>query len=45
MKDGGAVNIIHRPAMDKQLVEIVGRYARPGRTMLLLPDELIPRRS
>ena len=45
MKDGGAVNIIQRPAMDKQLVETVGRYARPGRTMLLLPDELIPRQS
>ena len=45
MKDGGAVNIIQRPAMDKQLVETVGRYARPGRTMLLLPDELIPRHS
>ncbi len=30
MKDGGAVNIIQRPAMDKQLVETVGRYARPG---------------
>ncbi len=29
MKDGGAVNIIQRPAMDKQLVETVGRYARP----------------
>ena len=45
MKDGGAVNIIQRPAMDKQLIETVGRYARPGRTMLLLPDELIPRKS
>ncbi len=45
MKDGGAVNIIQRPAMDKQLVETVGRYARPARTMLLLPDELIPRQS
>ena len=45
MKDGGAVNIIQRPAMDKQLVETVGRYARPGKTMLLLPDELIPRKS
>ena len=45
MKDGGAVNIIQRPAMDKQLVETVGRYVRSGRTMLLLPDELIPRKS
>ena len=38
MKDGGAVNIIQRPAMYKQLVETVGRYVRSGRTMLLLPD-------
>ena len=45
MKDGGAVNIIQRPAMDKQFVETVGRYARQGRTMLLLPDEFIPRQS
>lgn len=26
MKDGGAVNIIQRPAMDKQLVETVSIY-------------------
>ena len=45
MMDGGAVNIIQRPAMDKQFVETVGRYVRSGRTMLLLPDELIPRQS
>ena len=29
MKDGGAVNIIQRPAIDKQLVETVGKYAKP----------------
>ena len=45
MMDGGAVNIIQRPAMDKQFVETVCRYVRSGRTMLLLPDELIPRQS
>lgn len=45
MKDGGAVNIIQRPAIDKQLVEVVGNYARPENTVLLLDDELIPRHS
>lgn len=45
MKDGGAVNIIQRPAIDKQLVEVVGNYARPENTVLLLDDELIPRQS
>lgn len=29
MRNGGAVDIIQRPAIDKQLVETVGRYARP----------------
>ena len=29
MKDGGAVDIIQRPAIDKQLIETVGRYAKP----------------
>lgn len=45
MKDGGAVNIIQRLGIDKQLVEVVGNYARPENTVLLLDDELIPRRS
>lgn len=45
MKDGGAVNIVQRPAIDKQLVEVVGNYARPENTVLLLNDELIPRQS
>lgn len=27
MKDGGAVDIIQRPAIDKQLIETVGKYA------------------
>ncbi len=29
MKDGGAVDIIQRPAIDKQLIETVGKYAKP----------------
>ena len=45
MKDGGAVNIVQRPAIDKQLVEVVGNYARPENRVLLLNDELIPRKS
>lgn len=45
MKDGGAVNIIQRLGIDKQLVEVVGNYARPENTVLLLDDELIPRQS
>lgn len=45
MKDGGAVNIVQRPAIDKQLVEVVGNYARPENTVLLINDGLIPRQS
>lgn len=45
MKDGGAVDIIQSPAMDKQLVETVGRYARPEKVVLTLTDDLIPRQS
>lgn len=45
MKDGGAVNIIQRPAIDKQLVETVGRYARAEKVVLTLTDDLIPRQS
>lgn len=29
MRDGGAVDVVQRPAIDKQLVETVGRCARP----------------
>lgn len=29
MRDGGAVDVVQRPAIDKQLIEIVGKYARP----------------
>ena len=45
MRDGGAVDVVQRPAIDKQLVETVGRYARPENTVLVLDDSLIPRRS
>lgn len=29
MRDGGAVDVIQRPAIDKQLIETVGKYAKP----------------
>lgn len=31
MKGWGAVDIVQHPAIDKQLIETVGRYARPKR--------------
>ena len=45
MKDGGAVNVIQRPAIDKQLLEAVGKYAKSENPGLLIADELIPRKS
>ena len=45
MKGWGAVDIVQRPAIDKQLIETVGRYARPEKVVLTLTDNLIPRQS
>ena len=45
MKGWGAVDIVQRPAIDKQLIETVGRYARPEKVVLTLTDDLIPRQS
>ena len=45
MKDGGAVDIIQRPGIDKQLVETVCKYAKPESVVLQLDNALIPRRS
>lgn len=45
MKDGGAVDIIQRPAIDKQLIEIVSKYAKPESIVIQLDNALIPRRS
>lgn len=45
MRDGGAVDIVQRRAIDKQLVETVGRYARPEHTVLAFDKQLIPRVS
>lgn len=43
MRDGGAVDVVQRPAIDKQLVETVG--TRPENAVLVLDDSLIPRNS
>lgn len=45
MRDGGAVDIVQRRAIDKQLVETVGRYARPEHTVPAFDKQLIPRVS
>lgn len=45
MRDGGAVDVVQRAAIDKQLVETVGRYARHENAVLVLDDSLIPRKS
>lgn len=45
MRDGGAVDIIQRPAIDKQLVETVGKYAKPEHIVLTLDNQLMPRVS
>lgn len=43
--DWGAVNVIQRPAIDKQLVEMVDRYASSENIMFILDNTLIPRKS
>lgn len=45
MKDRGAVDIIQRRAMDKQLVETVSRYSKSEKVLLTITDGLIPRQS
>ncbi len=45
LSDGGAVNVIQRAAIDKQLVETVARYAKPENIVLQLGNSLIPRSS
>lgn len=45
MRDGGAVDVIQRPAIDKQLIEAVGKYAKPESVVIQLDNALIPRRS
>lgn len=45
MKGGGAVDVVQRAGLNKQLVETVGRYAKPKHIVLQLDNTLIPRRS
>ena len=45
MRDGGAVDVIQRPAIDKQLIETVGKYAKPESVVIQLDNALIPSRS
>ena len=45
MGDWGAVGVIQRPAIDKQLLEQVEKYSKPESLMFFLDDVLIPRQS
>ena len=45
MCDWGAVNIIQRPAIDKQLVEMVNKYASSENVMFFLDNTPIHRKS
>ena len=45
MCDWGAVNIIQRPAIDKQLVGMVDKYASTENVMFFLDNTLIRRKS
>ncbi len=45
MSDGGAVNVVQRAGIDKQLVEIIGKYAKPESVVLHLDNTMIPRKS
>lgn len=45
MSDWGAINIIQRPAIDKQLVEMVNKYASTENVMFFLDNTLIRRNS
>ena len=45
MRGGGATDIIQRPAIDKQLVETVGQYAKAEHVVLTLDNQLLLRKS
>lgn len=45
MRGGGAVDVIQRPAIDKQLVETVAQYAKAESKTFSLGKHLIPRQS
>ena len=39
------MDVIQRPAIDKQLIETVGKYAKPESIVIQLDNAMIPRRS
>ena len=45
MRGGGATDIIQRPAINKQLIETVEKYAKPEHVVLTLDNQLLPRKS
>lgn len=45
MRGGGAMDIIQRPAIDKQLVETVSEYSKAEHIVLTLDNQLLPRKS
>ena len=45
MRGGGAIDVVQRLALDKQLVRTVGEYARPEHVVLTLGNQLLPRKS
>lgn len=45
MRGGGAVDVIQRPAIDKQLIETVVQYAKAENETFSLGKSLIPRQS
>jgi DNA-binding NtrC family response regulator len=45
MKGGGVVDVVQRAGIDKQLVETIGKYAKPENIVIQLDNALIPRRS
>lgn len=45
MRGGGAKDIIQLPAIDKQLIEMVEKYAKPEHVVLTLDNQLLPRKS
>ena len=45
MRGGGAVDVVQRLALDKQLIETIEKYAKPEHVVLTLGNQLLPRKS
>ena len=45
MRGGGAIDVVQRLGLGKQLVRTVGEYARPEHVVLTLGNQLLPRKS